>query len=100
MASWFRFVVLSRPVLLQELQVNAVCGVCWVGRGEKKRGKKRRMGWGREREGRGGLQFQFQNISLHSPGSNFPRGSDKTIRVAPVISRIRVSMATGRDWQI
>ena len=58
MASWFRFVVLSRPVLLQGLQVNTVCGVCWVGRGEEKERKEEQDGVGeereREREGRGG----------------------------------------------
>ena len=47
MASWFRFVVLSRPVLLQELQVNAVCGVLvGGGGGEKRRGEVRESGRG------------------------------------------------------
>ena len=44
MASWFRFVVLSRPVLLQGLQVNTVCGVLvWEGGGG---GEDRGSGWG------------------------------------------------------
>ena len=52
----------------------------------------------REREGRGGgeLQFQFQNTSL----SNFSCESENTMRVAPVISRVRVSMTTERDRQM
>ena len=38
MASWFRFVVLSRPVLLQGLQVNTVwCVLGWEGEEVSKR---------------------------------------------------------------
>ena len=61
MASWFRFVVLSRPVLLQGLQVNAVwCVLCWEGR-EKER-EEEQDGVGEERDRRKGgdyMQFQF-----------------------------------------
>ena len=48
MASWFRFVVLSRPVLTQGLQVNTVCGVLGVGGGGGGWGgdEDRCSGWG------------------------------------------------------
>ena len=50
MASWFRFVVLSRPVLIQGLQVNTVCGVLgwgWGGGGGGGGGDEDRgSGWG------------------------------------------------------
>ena len=66
MASWFRFVVLSRPVLLQELQVNTVWGVLgWEG-GEKER-EEDQDGVGEERDrskGGGNYSSSLKHLSL------------------------------------
>ena len=67
MASWFRFVVLSRPVLLQGLQVSTLFGVLgWEGRGggEKER-EEEQDGVGEEREKEGGGGLHTVPVSKH-----------------------------------
>ena len=71
MASWFRFVVLSRPVLLQGPQVGTVCGVLgWEGR-EKER-EEEQDGVGKRERRKGGdysSSFKTSLSTLQAPTS-------------------------------